>query len=68
MGLLSRIRGLHGGEYEHGCLLVNCPDDGGKVGKLVPDYTVHQPRRQPSTCMLFPFVICVYILAPRFCM
>jgi hypothetical protein len=36
---------------EDGCR----PDDGGSkdlwnVGKLLPEYTVLQPRRQPSSC------------------
>jgi hypothetical protein len=52
---ISEIWGSHGGEYEDGCLLVDeCPDDGGSkhlwnVGKLLPDYTAQQPRRQPSS-------------------
>jgi hypothetical protein len=51
---ISKIWGSHGGEYEDGCLLGDRPDDGGSkdlwnVGKLLPDYTVLQPRRQPSS-------------------
>jgi hypothetical protein len=57
--ILSRIWGSHGSEYEDGCLLgllsIHRPDDGGSkdlwnVGKLLPDYTALQPRRQPSSC------------------
>jgi hypothetical protein len=38
----------------------NCPDDGGRkhfrnVGKLLPDYTVLQPGRQPSSKSMFSF-------------
>jgi hypothetical protein len=43
-------------QYEDGCLLLSthCPDDGGNkylwnYGKLLPDYMVLQPRRQPSS-------------------
>jgi hypothetical protein len=37
--------------------LTHCPDDGGSkdlwnVGKLLPDYTALQPRRQPSSYSL----------------
>jgi hypothetical protein len=52
---LSRIWGSHGGEYEDCCLLgCDRPEDGGSkdlwnVGKLLPDYTVLQPRRQQSS-------------------
>jgi hypothetical protein len=47
---LSRIWGSYGGEYEDG----DRPDDGGSKdlwndGKLLPDYTALQPRRQPSS-------------------
>jgi hypothetical protein len=46
---LCKIWGSHGGEYED----CDCPDDGGSkdlwnAGKLLPDYTVLQPRRQQS--------------------
>jgi hypothetical protein len=45
----DRIWGSHGGDYEG-----DRPDDGGSkdlwnVGKLLPDYTVLQPRRQQSS-------------------
>jgi hypothetical protein len=45
---LGTIWGSHGGEYE------DRPNDGGSkdlwnVGKLLPDYTVLQPRRQQSS-------------------
>jgi hypothetical protein len=59
---LSRIWGFHGGECEDGCLLgcsTDRSDDGGSkdlwnVGTTLPDYTVLQPRRQPSSdkCLL----------------
>jgi hypothetical protein len=56
---LSRIRGSHGGEYEDRW---RCPDDGGSkdlwnVGKLLPDYTVLQPRRQQSRIKFFGNVL-----------
>jgi hypothetical protein len=40
--------------FEDGCLLAMSPDDGGSkdlwnVGKFLPDYTVLQTRRQPSS-------------------
>jgi hypothetical protein len=38
---IRRIWGSHGGEYEDG------------VGKLLRDYTVLQPRKQPSSQMKF---------------
>jgi hypothetical protein len=52
-----QVSGSRGVEYEDGCLL-GLPtfllDDGAKkhlwnVGKLLPDYTAQQPRRQPSS-------------------
>jgi hypothetical protein len=52
----GEISGSHGVEYEdEDCCLPGCsPDDGGSkdlrnVGKLLPDYTVLQPRRQQSS-------------------
>jgi hypothetical protein len=44
-GLLRRVK-------------THCPDDGGNnhlwnVGKLVPDYTAQQSRKQPSSCFSF---------------
>jgi hypothetical protein len=38
-------------------IFTHCPDDGGRkylwnVGKLLPDYSVLQPRRQPSSYSL----------------
>jgi hypothetical protein len=49
---IGRIWGSHGGEYQG-----DRPDDGGSkdlwnVGKLLPDYTVLQPRRQQSSTMI----------------
>jgi hypothetical protein len=41
-----RIWGSHGGEYEDCCLL-------GNAGKLLPDYTALQPRRQQSSFISF---------------
>jgi hypothetical protein len=42
------------------CLAMSRPDEGGSkdlcnFGKLVPDYTVLQPRRQPSSDCRFSF-------------
>jgi hypothetical protein len=40
--------------------LTHRPDDGGSkqlrnVGKLLPDYTAQQPRRQPSSFVIYLF-------------
>jgi hypothetical protein len=42
--LLCRIWGSHGGEHEVAVFCHLC-----NVGKLLPDYTALQPRRQPSS-------------------
>jgi hypothetical protein len=44
------------------CILVNVrPEDGGSkyirnVGKILPDYTAHQPRRQSSSVQVYYMV------------
>jgi hypothetical protein len=50
----KRVSGSHDGEYKDGCLHHQSPDGGGSkylwnFGKLLPDYTVLQPKRQPSS-------------------
>jgi hypothetical protein len=62
--LLSRIWGSHGGWYD----MSHRPDDGGSkvlwnVGKLLPDYTALQPRRQPSSYLLFHVSIMAFYTA-----
>jgi hypothetical protein len=57
---LCRIWSSHGSEYEDD----HRPDDGGSkdlwnVGKLLPDYTALQPRRQPSFNLTF-FLFCSF--------
>jgi hypothetical protein len=50
------------------CSLVDdCPDDGGSkhlrnVGKLLLDYMVQQPRRQPSTMITSSFQTFLFLI------